>query len=142
MKGKRFVTMSESNEYGNWTRRKSNSLRAARKSQLVRCINRRSPSSRSLLSGCPVMTSLWLQTRSLVDFKRIKVVEFNRHFSPEEQDTHLKDELCEQSSMSGIFMWLVRGYIRYKERGLTMSGNLKEVVKKYEREQRHCVAVP
>ena len=72
--------------------------------------------------------------KSLFASERIKVVEFNRHFSPEEQDTHLKDELCEQASMSGIFMWLVRGYIRYKERGLTMSGQLREVVTKYERD--------
>lgn len=34
--------------------------------------------------------------------------------------------------MSGIFMWLIRGYIRYKERGLTMSEELRKVVKKYE----------
>ena len=54
--------------------------------------------------------------------------------STPEQDTHLKDELCEQSSMSGIFMWLVRGYIKYKEHGLEMSGTLKEVVNNYERE--------
>ena len=72
--------------------------------------------------------------KSLFASERIKVVEFNRHFTPEEQDTHLKDELCEQSSMSGIFMWLVRGYIRYKERGLTMSSDLKKVVTKYERD--------
>ena len=72
--------------------------------------------------------------KSLFASERIKVVEFNRHFSPEEQDTHLKDELCEQSSMSGIFMWLVRGYIHYKERGLAMSGSLKSVVTKYERD--------
>lgn len=31
-------------------------------------------------------------------------------------------------------MWLVRGYMNYKKRGLTMTGELKEVVKKYERE--------
>ena len=36
--------------------------------------------------------------------------------------------------MSGIFMWLVRGYIHYKERGLAMSDELKKVVTKYENE--------
>ena len=49
-------------------------------------------------------------------------------------DKKALDELCEQSSMSGIFMWLVRGYIKYKEHGLEMSGTLKEVVNNYERE--------
>ena len=52
--------------------------------------------------------------------------------------------------MSGIFMWLVRGYIHYKERGLAMSGSLKSVVTKYERDndlvlqflENRCVRVP
>ena len=72
--------------------------------------------------------------KSLFASERIKVVEFNRHFSPKEQDTHLKEELCSQENMSGIFMWLVRGYIKYKERGLEMADPLKEVVSKYERD--------
>ena len=36
--------------------------------------------------------------------------------------------------MSGIFMWLVRGYIHYKEHGLVMSDELNKVVTKYENE--------
>ena len=55
-------------------------------------------------------------------------------FYTKEQDTHLKDELTSPEAMSGIFMWLVRGYIRYKERGLVMADDLKEVVSKYERD--------
>ena len=72
--------------------------------------------------------------KSLFASERIKVIEFNRHFTPQEQDTHLKDELTEQSAMSGIFMWLVRGYIRYKERGLGMADSLTTVVRQYERD--------
>ena len=37
-------------------------------------------------------------------------------------------------AMSGIFMWLVRGYIRYKEHGLTMSEELTQAVRNYERD--------
>ena len=52
--------------------------------------------------------------------------------------------------MSGIFMWLVRGYIKYKEMGLKMSDSLKTVVTKYERDndlvlqflESRCVRVP
>ena len=63
--------------------------------------------------------------KSLFASERIKVVEFNRHFAPNEQDIHLKDELCNPANMSGIFMWLVRGYLHYKKKGLKMSGSLK-----------------
>lgn len=88
--------------------------------------------------------------KSLFASERIKVIEFNRHFSPAEQDTHLKDELTSQEAMSGIFMWLVRGYIKYKEYGLTMSEPLRSVVAKYERDndlvlqflENRCVRVP
>jgi putative DNA primase/helicase len=71
---------------------------------------------------------------SLFASDRIKVIEFNRHFTPEEQDVNLKRELCTQEAMSGIFMWLIRGYIKYKEKGLRMTGNLKMVVSKYEKD--------
>jgi len=134
LKGKRFVTMSESNEYGKLDEEKIKQLTGGEEIS-ARALYQ------SAITFKPQFT-LWLSCndlpmvtdKSLFASERIKVVEFNRHFSPEEQDTHLKDELCEQSSMSGIFMWLVRGYIRYKERGLTMSNQLREVVTKYERD--------
>ena len=88
--------------------------------------------------------------KSLFASQRIKVIEFNRHFSPSEQDTHLKEELTSLDAMSGIFMWLVRGYIKYKENGLAMSKSLSEVVERYERDndlvlqflENRCVRVP
>lgn len=134
LKGKRFVTMSESNEYGKLDEEKIKQLTGGEEIS-ARALYQ------SAITFKPQFT-LWLSCndlpmvtdKSLFASERIKVVEFNRHFSPEEQDTHLKDELCEQSSMSGIFMWLVRGYIHYKERGLAMSGSLKSVVTKYERD--------
>ena len=72
--------------------------------------------------------------KSIFASERIKVVEFNRHFKPEEQDINLKADLTTQEAMSGIFMWLIRGYIRYKERGLTMPPHMKKVVRQYERD--------
>jgi len=72
--------------------------------------------------------------KSIFASERIKVVEFNRHFKPEEQDINLKNELTTQEAMSGIFMWMVRGYIRYRERGLTMPPHLRRVVRQYERD--------
>jgi putative DNA primase/helicase len=72
--------------------------------------------------------------KSIFASERIKVVEFNRHFKPEEQDINLKAELTTQDAMSGIFMWMIRGYIRYKQRGLTMAPHLKKVVRQYEKD--------
>lgn len=134
LKGKRFVTMSESNEYGKLDEEKIKQLTGGEEIS-ARALYQ------SAITFKPQFT-LWLSCndlpmvtdKSLFASQRIKVIEFNRHFSPQEQDTHLKDELTEQSAMSGIFMWLVRGYIRYKERGLGMADSLTKVVKQYERD--------
>ena len=134
LKGKRFVTMSESNEYGKLDEEKIKQLTGGEEIS-ARALYQ------SAITFKPQFT-LWLSCndlpmvtdKSLFASERIKVIEFNRHFSPKEQGTHLKDELTSPEAMSGIFMWLVRGYIRYKERGLVMADNLKEVVSKYERD--------
>ena len=134
LKGKRFVTMSESNEYGKLDEEKIKQLTGGEEIS-ARALYQ------SAITFKPQFT-LWLSCndlpmvtdKSLFASQRIKVVEFNRHFSPSEQDTHLKDELTSPEAMSGIFMWLVRGYKRYKDRGLTMADSLVEVVSKYERD--------
>ena len=134
LKGKRFVTMSESNEYGKMDEEKIKQLTGGEEIS-ARALYQ------SAITYKPQFT-LWLSCndlplvtdKSLFASERIKVIEFNRHFSPQEQDTHLKDELTTMEAMSGIFMWLVRGYIRYKEHGLAMSEELTQVVRNYERD--------
>ena len=134
LKGKRFVTMSESNEYGKLDEEKIKQLTGGEEIS-ARALYQ------SAITYKPQFT-LWLSCndlpmvtdKSIFASQRIKVVEFNRHFKPEEQDTQLKNELTSTEAMSGIFMWLVRGYIKYKENGLKMSDSLLEVVNKYERE--------
>lgn len=134
LKGKRFVTMSESNEYGKMDEEKIKQLTGGEEIS-ARALYQ------SAITFKPQFT-LWLSCndlplvtdKSLFASERIKVIEFNRHFSPQEQDTHLKDELTTMEAMSGIFMWLVRGYIRYKEHGLAMSEELTQVVRNYERD--------
>lgn len=134
LKGKRFVTMSESNEYGKMDEEKIKQLTGGEEIS-ARALYQ------SAITFKPQFT-LWLSCndlplvtdKSLFASERIKVIEFNRHFSPQEQDTHLKDELTTMEAMSGIFMWLVRGYIRYKEHGLSMSEELTQVVRNYERD--------
>ncbi len=134
LKGKRFVTMSESNEYGKLDEEKIKQLTGGEEIS-ARALYQ------SAITYKPQFT-LWLSCndlpmvtdKSLFASQRIKVIEFNRHFRPEEQDTRLKDELTSMEAMSGIFMWLVRGYIKYREKGLKMSDTLFKVVTKYERD--------
>ena len=45
---------------------------------------------------------------------RIKVITFDRHFEPGEQDTGLKDELKKPDSLSGILNWILRGNLRFR----------------------------
>ena len=40
---------------------------------------------------------------------RVRVIPFERHFEPEEQDTGLKEELTRSGSLSGILSWCMAG---------------------------------
>ena len=134
LKGKRFVTMSESNEYGKLD-----------EEQIKKFTGGEEITARALYQAATTYLpqfTLWLSCndlpmvtdKSIFASERIKVVEFNRHFKPEEQDINLKAELTSQESMSGIFMWMIRGYIKYKQRGLTMPPHMKKVVRQYEKD--------
>lgn len=46
---------------------------------------------------------------------RVKVVEFSRHFGPEEQDVHLKDQLRQPQVLSAILNWALEGLKLYRE---------------------------
>ena len=134
LKGKRFVTMSESNEYGKLD-----------EEQIKKFTGGEEITARALYQASTTYLpqfTLWLSCndlpmvtdKSIFASERIKVVEFNRHFKPEEQDINLKEELTTQEAMSGIFMWMVRGYIKYKRDGLKMAPHLKKVVRQYEKD--------
>lgn len=58
-----------------------------------------------------------IQDDSLFSSGRINVVTFNKHFSPQEQDRGLKDELKTPENISGIFNWCLDGLRRYREQG-------------------------
>lgn len=134
LKGKRFVTMAESNEYGKMDEEKLKQLTGGEEI-----------SARALYSApfsfLPQFT-LWLSCndlpmvtdKSLFASCRIRVIELNRHFKQSERDPRLKELLTSPDAMSGIFMWLVRGYIKYKERGLSMTDKMQEVIDAYERD--------
>ena len=134
LKGKRFITMAESNEYGKLDEEKIKQYTGG-ESISARMLYQ------SAISFKPQFT-FWLSCndlpavtdKSLFASERLKIIEFNRHFTHEQQDTHLKEELCLERNLSGIFMWLVKGYKKYLEHGLDMCENMAKVVRKYEKD--------
>ena len=75
-----------------------------------------------------------VKDKSLFASDRVRVIEFNRHFADEEQDKGLKDYFETPKAMQGIFAWLVAGYFKYRRFGLSMSDDMKEVIKRYEKD--------
>ena len=134
LKGKRFVTMAESNEYGKLDEEKIKQYTGGEEI-----------SSRALyqaaVSWVPQFT-LWLSCndlpavtdKSLFASERVRVIEFSRHFSQQEQDKSLAETFETDAARKGIFMWLIRGYIRYLDRGLTMPDKMRRVIRQYERD--------
>jgi len=54
---------------------------------------------------------------SLFTSGRVKVIEFNRHFEPHEQDTKLKQKLRSAENLSGIANWMIQGLKMYHDQG-------------------------
>lgn len=75
-----------------------------------------------------------VKDKSLFASDRVRVIEFNRHFTDAEQDKGLKDYFESQEAMKGIFTWLVAGYFKYRRFGLKMSDSMKAVVRQYEKD--------
>lgn len=134
LKGKRFVTMAESDEYGKLDEEVIKQLTGGEEITARNLYE-------SMMTFLPQFT-LWLscndlpsvQDKSLFASDRVRVIEFNRHFKKSERDTNLKDEFKTKEAMQGIFAWLVAGYFKYKRFGLEMSEAMEEVIKKYERD--------
>ena len=132
LKGKRFVTMSESNKYG------------ALDEAAIKQMTGGEPISARALYQTPITFTpqfkLWLscndlpdvRDRSLFASERLRVIEFNKHFSQAEQDKTLKEEFSTQDSMAAIFNWMVGGYNKYLARGLHINDELKQVDRDYE----------
>lgn len=51
---------------------------------------------------------------TLFSSERVKVITFDRHFEPHEQDIHLRKRLQSKSSISGIFNWCLEGLASYQ----------------------------
>ena len=132
LKGRRFVTMAENEDDSRLD-----------ESKIKQFTGGEEITGRALYQA-PItflpQFSLWLSCndlpevtdKSLFTSERLKVVEFNRHFSQAEQDKHLKSELLTEENMRGIFAWLIEGYKKYKKHGLVVPDDMQKVIKRYE----------
>lgn len=134
LKGRRFVTMAESNQYGKLDE------------EVIKQITGGEAITARNLHEKPItflpQFTLWLSCndlpsvtdRSLFASDRIRVIEFNRHFTQEEQDKNLKYEFQTTEAMQGIFAWLVDGYYLYHANGLKMSPKMQKVLNQYRKD--------
>lgn len=134
LKGKRFVTMAESDT--------SSRLNEAVIKQYT---GGEEITARELYQSSitfkPQFT-MWLscndlpsvRDKSLFASDRVRVIEFNRHFSDSEQDKSLKDYFESPEAMKGIFTWLVTGFFKYKRFGLSMADSMVRVIRQYEKD--------
>lgn len=134
LKGKRFVTMAESNQYG---RLDEETIKQLTGGEEITARNL----YESQMTYLPQFT-LWLSCndlpavhdKSLFASDRIRVIEFTKHFTSAERDETLKDEFKTPESMKGIFAWLIEGYFKYKRFGLEMSSEMQNVIRQYEKD--------
>ena len=134
LKGKRFVTMAESNQYG---RLDEETIKQLTGGEEITARNL----YESVMTFLPQFT-MWLscndlpsvQDKSLFASDRVRVIEFNRHFSEAERDETLKEVFRTPEAMKGIFTWLLVGYFKYKRFGLKMNDSMRAVIRKYEME--------
>jgi putative DNA primase/helicase len=134
LKGKRFVTMAE-----------SDTMSRMDESVIKQYTGGEQITARELYQSAITFTpqfTLWLscndlpavRDKSLFASDRIRLIEFNRHFTDSEQDKGLKGYFESDEAMQGIFAWLVTGLFKYKRFGLAMPESLKAPIKQYERD--------
>lgn len=60
---------------------------------------------------------------------RVKVIEFNRHFTESEQNVHLKDEL--EKNLSGVLNWCLAGLRNYYSKGTVPPESVRRATNAY-----------
>jgi putative DNA primase/helicase len=74
----------------------------------------------------------YVQDETLFTSGRVDVLPFNRHFSPEEQDTGLKDRLKTKECISAVFNWCLEGLKLYRKEGLIPPPAVLNATKEYQ----------
>lgn len=80
-------------------------------------------------NSLPVVTD-----ETLFSGNRVKVITFNRHFEPSEQDLTLKDKLNTPQSLSGILNWCIEGLKLYRAEGLEAPCSVLRATEEYKLE--------
>lgn len=132
LQGKRIAIMSESEEHGKLDESKVKTLTGGEEIACRRLYE-------APFTYLPQFT-MWLSCNdlpsaydnSLFSSGRLKVIEFTRHFEPEEQDKTLKDYFRTEKAKTGIFYWLLTGCFRYLKEGLKEPPAIQEKVKEYQ----------
>lgn len=75
----------------------------------------------------PVINDMTLFTSG-----RVVIIPFDRHFEAEEQDKGLKAEFSRPEVQSAILNWLVTGYQKLREEGLSQPRSVREATSAYE----------
>jgi len=65
---------------------------------------------------------------------RVKLIPFDRHFTPEEQDVGLKKLFRKRENMSGILNWMIEGYRLLQAEGLTIPAKVSAAIDEYRQE--------
>jgi len=65
---------------------------------------------------------------------RVKLIPFDRHFTPEEQDAGLKRLFCSPENKSGILNWLISGYQLLMSEGLAVPARVSAAITSYRQE--------
>lgn len=134
LKGKRFVTMAESQQYGRFDEEAIKQLTGGEEIKARNLYQKP-------ITFLPQFT-LWLSCNDLPMFNdksiilsdRIHIITFDRHFTQKEQDKKLKQYFCQAENMPAIFEWLLKGYRMYVEEGLTMPVVVQDAVSAYSRD--------
>ena len=71
---------------------------------------------------------------TVITSERVKLIPFERHFKPEEQDTGLKDFFKKGANKSGIFNWLIEGYQLLQAEGLIVPEKVIATIDAYRQE--------
>lgn len=132
LKGRRFVTMAESDQRGKID-----------EAVLKQYTGGEEITARGLYqSPCTFLPqfTIWLscndlphvEDKSIFASSRMRVIEFNRHFTNQEQNKDLKEQFRTPEAANAIMQWLIEGYLNYCEIGLREPDAVKNANKQYE----------
>lgn len=65
---------------------------------------------------------------------RVKVIPFQRHFTPAEQDKTLKNTLTQPQNLSGILNWLIQGYNLFQAQRLVPPPVVEQATAEYQQD--------